>query len=243
MLKLSEIKDEELKEAVRMFNPYVSKNVELETSDDIAKFNKTGHLYHIGINLFKKFIPIVSKRMREEEDNTLLRLHVAADLLHCLMGYNTFFEDYLDPTIGFDKEWKLKNFFYFHIFEFEYCLKPNEVLVPDAKFTEERWMFPFNRETKHFVPLATLEVAIKDIKVERKEGLFSMDVIFNVNNKSNQIIAIDYEKNKTISKGTYDIALHWEKVSPEKQSYEITSIKKTSEKVSLEDASSILYKW
>lgn len=245
MIKISDIENPDLKETLSLFNKVVLANTTLETSEDIKKINQTGFLYHINIESIKTFIPNVSRRGALTEDNTVPRIHTGIDLLGCLRGYASLFTEYLDLNSpgGFDKKIRGKNYFYFNVFDFEYCLKPNNELVYDTSYTKERWLFAFDKNTKYYKPLATFEIIYRSVNLKRYSGELVLDIVFNINNDTDLDISIDAKEEKVISKGIYDIHLQYTKKSINNEEYKILEITKVNDKASLEDLGMPYSKW
>ena len=143
------IDKEDLKDYLKLCNEKVAKNVEIVTKEQIG----APVLLHIAMDKRKILVPNISKRAEPHEDNTLPRVHVAATLEDCMIGYNGIADVVLsNPIRGkgddpIEKEHASQadwlGGFYIHAVEYEVALKPNTKLVPQVRETNELWLVPY----------------------------------------------------------------------------------------------------
>jgi len=158
MIEIETIQDEKLKNFLKVQNTYVLKNTKVVTPDTLGH----EYLYHISYKKRQAFIPNVSKRAREDEDNSFLRVHVGTDFLSCCLGHGSVLGDVLFPNPKYAKTTSL----YFYVFNFNYAIQPNEDVTPDSNKTHEHWLFSYDHDQPdlrpsflcEFIPMAATVV-------------------------------------------------------------------------------------
>lgn len=145
------IDKEDLKDYLSLCNEKVAKNVEIRTKEQLG----TPVLYHIAMDKRKVLVPNISKRAEPHEDNTLPRVHVAATLEDCMVGFNGIIDVVLNNPVkgkgdaGIEKEHASQadwlGGFYIHAIDYEVALAPNHKLVPQVKESNELWLVPYCR--------------------------------------------------------------------------------------------------
>jgi len=139
MIEIETIQDEKLKNFLKVQNTYVLKNTKVVTPDTLGH----EYLYHISYKKRQAFIPNVSKRAREDEDNSFLRVHVSTNFLKCCLGHGAVLGDVVLPNRSYVKGTSL----YFYAFDFEYAISPDNTVTPDSSRTEEHWLFAYDQSS------------------------------------------------------------------------------------------------
>lgn len=110
------------------------------------------YMLHMSTNTnIRKFIPRIGDRQMQEEDRTIPRICTAPHILGCLIGYNKSSRDFGKKADGKTDDgwaggWKI------YAFDFDYCLRPNKQMVPDARISDEHWLVTHNADTVEYVP-------------------------------------------------------------------------------------------
>lgn len=111
-------------------------------------------LLHISANTgIKQFIPRVSTRQLGAEDMVVPRVVCAPTLYGCVLAYQSMPHDYLwsqQKTKERESNWR--NGYKIYAIPFDYCLLPNEALVPDVKHSGETWLVNYDASTRVYVP-------------------------------------------------------------------------------------------
>lgn len=142
---------EELSEALRRLSDRVQKNTTIVTPDDVG----SDFLYHITLGKNKEFVPNISRRAGDAEDNTVPRVHVSLTLNDAWNGYAGGGWLVANKVPSKEKsKGHLANYkggFYIYRLPFRAALAPNTKLVYDANFTKEHWLVTYNEMTRVFL--------------------------------------------------------------------------------------------
>jgi len=146
---------DEMVDTLKLANPRIVKNVGLITPETLG----VSSLLHIAMNKRPVLYPSISKRGGLTEDNTMPRVHVAANLAGCWFGYASGgFTAVYEKVSDVDKKQAInkaapsiyKGGYYIHQIPFRCALKPNKALVYDSDFTDEMWLVTYNKLTRVF---------------------------------------------------------------------------------------------
>jgi hypothetical protein len=112
-------------------------------------------ILHISMNTnLKEMVPRISTRQMSREDRTTPRIVGAPTLYGCMLGYSTIVDDYMgnaSRTAENKADWK--NGYRIYKIPYEFCLKPDKTLVPDAKQSDETWLVNYNEGTRTYKPI------------------------------------------------------------------------------------------
>lgn len=150
--------DSDFDRAYNLLIPNVKKNTKIITPDNSGQ----SYMYHIAKTKMKTLVPNISRRANMAEDNTVARIHVCMDLQGCFMGYAAIKNDAdsMPPISPSDKDEKNVWYggYYLYTIPYEYALKPNRKLVPDADTTDECWLISYNEETRTYTPISVTKI-------------------------------------------------------------------------------------
>lgn len=128
-------------------------NMALVTPDSLGQ----DLLLHLSYdNALTNFQPYITKRTAEGEDRTIPRISTAPSLLTCLLGYQTELNDFHEVpkvTAADGREVKYKGGWVIYGIPFEYAIRPNSKLVPDADRTDEHWLVAYDKMTSEYTPV------------------------------------------------------------------------------------------
>jgi len=142
----------------------VEKNCEVVSADEIGRI----HMVHISTNTnIKAFIPMMSGRTMDKEDRSVARVCVAPELLSAMMGYGAAFYESTVPKLKKDDDPKWKNGYHIYGLPFEYALRPDKKILPDANMTNEHWLVSYNKDTAEYKPVDLGIVFYGDIAIKR----------------------------------------------------------------------------
>lgn len=134
---------DEYHQAMELVSPSISKYMRPVLREKVPHQS----LYHISTNhKIPVFVPMVSKRTVEKEDNSMPRICVASDILSCTRGYGALFGDYYGNEELAKKGWAIYDF------DFELAVRPTVKLLPDQKETGEYWLITYSKETREYQP-------------------------------------------------------------------------------------------
>lgn len=101
-------------------------------------------LYHISTNpKIPVFIPMVSNRVANKEDNRVPRVCTAPSIVECMGGYGAVYHDFYGDGKN-EAQWTV------YSFDFDYAIRPTKKLVPDAHVTNEHWLIAYSPETREY---------------------------------------------------------------------------------------------
>lgn len=145
---------EEFQTVYDLLIPNVKKNTKILTPENSGQSN----MYHIAKTKMKQLVPNISRRANMKEDNTVARIHVAPTLLGCFIGYAAIKNDAdSQPPMSPSEKDKTNPWFggyYLYTIPFDYALKPNRKLVPDADVSDECWLISYNKDTSVYTPIS-----------------------------------------------------------------------------------------
>lgn len=201
MIKLSDIKDENLKNYLSTINPKILNNSDLVTPETLGK----GVVHHIAYQKFDKMVPNISKRAGEKEDNTFLRVHTAPTIMGCITGFGIMFYDIL-----FAQNKKFTrindNTIYIYTVPFTYLIKPNNKLVYDSSVTDEMWLFSYDADSRLIKPTYTEELKVLNIRIlPGNDKDYQMVGVFSIDVSEGNVIELD--KGKFIDEGSWVITI------------------------------------
>ncbi|MDH2154281.1 hypothetical protein [Stenotrophomonas sp. GD03657] len=107
-------------------------------------------------NAISSFQPYVTKRTAEGEDRTVPRISTAPSLLACLMGYQTELNDFHgrpQVTSADGRKVEFAGGWIIYGLPFQYAIRPNNKLVPDASRTDEHWLIAYDKMTTQHTPV------------------------------------------------------------------------------------------
>lgn len=126
----------ELKTFVMNTFPHIAEDSEFITCDD---YNRS---YHISKDRnIKEFIPMVTDRTLKKEDRSIPRICVSNHLWGCMVGYASMLVDFIEEK---NDTW-YRGGYYIYDIPSDAQLKPNRKLVPDAEYTDERWVLGYDK--------------------------------------------------------------------------------------------------
>lgn len=183
---------------VETLDPFVQKNVEIVTPDDIGK----GDLLHFSIDSnIRCFTPSVSRRTANDEDRSVPRISTAPTLAGTILGYQALEYDYDDQREkkGFRGGW------YLYTLPFEYALRPNKEILYDADATDEIWLVPFTPEQWEVKPSRVGKFFLDEltIKHQGKERSVSAKFVLEITS----VTPISLSPKVTVEKGYWSFRL------------------------------------
>lgn len=107
-------------------------------------------------NALSSFQPYITKRTAEGEDRTVPRISTAPSLFTCLMGYQTELNDYHQRPKVTSADGRKVTFtggWIIYGLPFDYAIRPNNKLVPDADRTDEHWLVAYDKMTTEYTPV------------------------------------------------------------------------------------------
>ena len=148
---MSELED--FKKYISLLDPKVKQHVtEVCSSDFYQPF-----MLHIDVKTPEYFLPFLSRRAEEDEDNTVPRVTVSDTLLGCMIGYGQLEDDFYDGEDGIEI-----NKIYFN-----HCLKPNTNLVGHQERSNEHWLVGYSKDTVRYKPVTIGSMFIDRINHKR----------------------------------------------------------------------------
>lgn len=93
----------------------------------------------------RKFIPMVSTRILNEENRNIPRICCSLSLSEAISGHSTTDKEFEDNNA-------FEGVFQVYAFDYECIVKPSSQLVPDAHRTGEYWLIAHSKETQEYVP-------------------------------------------------------------------------------------------
>lgn len=131
---MSELED--FKKYLSLLDPKVKAHVSEVCADDFHQ----SFMLHIDVKTPEYFVPFLSRRTGEDEDNTIPRVTVSDTLLGCMIGYGQLEDDFYEGEDGIEI-----NKIYFN-----YCLKPNTRLVGHQAESNEHWLVAYSQDTVRY---------------------------------------------------------------------------------------------
>ncbi len=201
MVKLNEINDPDLKAFLTVANAKILNNTTLVTPETLGKST----LHHIAYRKMYKLVPNISKRANQFEDNTFIRVHTAPTLIGCITGFGDLF---IDILFSQNKKYTtlINNTIYLYTIPFQYGLKPNDKLVPDAKETDETWLFPYSKDTRLITPSFIEELVVLNVRVKPEHDKhYEMQATFRLSvSKGNEV---ELDKGIVLGEGDWNIVI------------------------------------
>lgn len=132
--------DPDMMKWVELLPEVIKNNVQVVDKDEFPQ----GTLYHISTNAkIPKFVPMVSARVANGEDNRVPRVCTAPTVLECMAGYGAVYRDFFQGK-GNEAVWSV------YRFVFDKAIKPTKKLLPDQKETNEHWLVTYSPETREY---------------------------------------------------------------------------------------------
>ena len=142
----------------------IQKSIQVVSSDEL---NRT-HLVHISTNTnIKAFVPMMSGRTMDKEDRGVARVCTAPELLSAMMGYGAAFYESTAPKLKKVDDPKWKNGYHIYGLPFQYALRADKKILPDANMTNEHWLVSYNKDTAEHKPVDLGIVFYGDITIKR----------------------------------------------------------------------------
>lgn len=145
-------------------------------------------LYHLSYdNALQCFTPFVTKRSAEGEDRSIPRISTAPSLLTCLLGYQTELQDFHNRpnvTSADGRKVEYQGGWVIYGLSFEYAIRPNDKLVPDAGKTDEHWLVTYDRCTAEYIPTRLGKVFYDQVTYKASSGEFPdvhIEMVIEVN--------------------------------------------------------------
>lgn len=187
--------DQDFQKYYDLLLPKVKKNVEIITPETLGQ----SFLLRIDKKPASFFIPFISRRSYDDEDNTTPRIPTSDNIIGCILG---------QAAVPYDFYTEKNHGFYISMINFDYALKISTKLVKDADIVNEHWLVTYNKETLKYPAkqIGKLFVTkVEDTRSPGRKSLFKSTVTFLI--QIDESIKIRYTENKVISKGYYECIL------------------------------------
>lgn len=110
-------------------------------------------MLHIDKNTPAVFTPRMPPSADEREDMTCARITVAPTLWGCYIGYNRAHDDFAEGSAPKqDAKDAYRGGYEICELPFEYALKVDTALVPDAEKSQEHWLVAYSEATRAYTP-------------------------------------------------------------------------------------------
>ena len=214
---------QKLEERLELFHDKDTKNLTVDTPETLGY----EYVFHIAQKRQRLLVPNMSRKAAMSENNTIPRVCCSPTLRGCIQGYSAII-DRIHNWIAGDKnkngdDWK--GGLYIHAYKFKAICSPNNKLVFDAKYTDEKWLVAYDPDESEFpvevvgkiIPLVVrteptagkrpthfvdciLEVSKIDIPIDEetslKKGYYQFTYICNENKLTSKIIHVRSVDNK-----------------------------------------------
>lgn len=149
-------------------------------------------------NKSKPYIPFISRRQGNSEDNTTPRVTVSDYILGCIHGYYTMVNEIFTNPDG------LRGL-YINLLPFEYALKPNAKLVFDQSRSNEHWLIPYDEEHKEYKFERIGKVFIVNLIIEPDDSDNKYNASFDIFLEIDSDRTIKFSPKITLERGYYHI--------------------------------------
>lgn len=191
--------------------PKVRKNVSIVKAPEDYPY-----MLHGTINgKIKEFVPRLAERYAKGmEDRSVNRVHVSDAVMGCFEGMSDLLFYLQYGVYGPDEEENkfmeetYKNGWYVYRLDYNYCLKPNDVILYDQLKSNEHWLVPYNDKTKTYkgkiiAKMILTEFSITNIGL-KNDGYGKVKVVFLLEVLSDAVKITPNEK-KVYTPGYYEI--------------------------------------